>query len=258
MAGDVATTGGAGAGATHALPSPPEAAAEDTVAPPPAEAGPAELDTRPGERGRRDRRGPGVPVGQRPEPGHQQERGSRARRGVGTRRAPAGPARGDAGRRDQPGARADDQNGARDPPQGRCPADRARLRGGRALAHRAEAQERRPVHHPSARRGHHPGRAGDEPRDAVRGPAARHGGRHRLRPRPAAGRFRGRDRGPGGRGHQAGQGQVRRGRRGRDRAQDGGRDVPGHQGPGHQARRPPAQHAHAALSPPGEAGAQVA
>ena len=45
MAGDVATTGGAGAGATHALPSPPEAAAEDTVAPSPAETGPAELDT---------------------------------------------------------------------------------------------------------------------------------------------------------------------------------------------------------------------
>ena len=45
MAGDVATTGGAGTGATHALPGQPGAAAEDTVASPPAEAGPAELDT---------------------------------------------------------------------------------------------------------------------------------------------------------------------------------------------------------------------
>ncbi len=45
MAGDVATTGGAEAGATHALPGQPDAAGEDTVASPPADAGPAELDT---------------------------------------------------------------------------------------------------------------------------------------------------------------------------------------------------------------------
>ena len=53
---------------------------------PPAEAGPAELDTEPGERGRRDRHGPpGVPVGQRPEPGHRRSAG--AGRGAGSGRA---------------------------------------------------------------------------------------------------------------------------------------------------------------------------
>ena len=186
-------------------------------------------------------------------------RGARQRaHGVRTGRAAAGPARRDPRRRDQPRPRADDQDGPRHPPQGRRPAHRARLRSGRALAHRAEAQERRPLHHPPARRGHDPGRAGHEQRDAVRGPAARHGRGHRLHPRPAAGRLRRRDRRPGRRRDQAGQGQVRRGRRGRDRAQDGRGHVPGHPGPGHQARRPAAQHAHAALPAAGEAGAQVA
>ena len=54
--------------------------------------------------------------------------------------------------------------------------------------------------------------------------------------------------------HQAGQGQVRRGRAGRDRAQDGRRHGQGPARPGHQARRPAAQHAHHALPQAGEAG----
>ena len=47
--------------------------------------------------------------------------------------------------------------------------------------------------------------------------------------------------------HQARQGELRRRRAGRDRAQDGRRDGPGHPRPGHQARRPAAQRAHLAL-----------
>ena len=54
--------------------------------------------------------------------------------------------------------------------------------------------------------------------------------------------------------HQAGQGQVRRGRAGRDRAQDGRRHGQGPARPGHQARRPAAQHAHHALPQAREAG----
>ena len=92
----------------------------------------------------------------------------------------------------------------------------------------------------------------------VRGAAARHGRGHRLHPRRAARRLRRRDRRAGRRRDQARQGQVRRRRRGRDRPQDGRRDVPRHPRAGHQARRPAAQHAHAALPAAREAGAQVA
>ena len=74
----------------------------------------------------------------------------------------------------------------------------------------------------------------------------------------AAQRVRRGRRGARRRRHQAGQGQVRRLRRGRDRPQDGRRDVPRHPRPGHQARRPAAQHAHAALHAARQAGAQVA
>ena len=68
-------------------------------------------------------------------------------------------------------------------------------------------------------------------------------------------RLRRRDRPARRRRHQARQGQVRRLRAGRDHPQDGRRDEQGHPGPGHQARRPAAQHAHAAVPPAGEAGA---
>ena len=89
----------------------------------------------------------------------------------------------------------------------------------------------------------------------MRGAAARRRGGHRLLPGHPAPRVRPGDRAPGGRRHQAGQGQLRRRRTGRDRAQDDRRDEPGHPGPGHQARRPAAQHADPAPPPPGEAGA---
>ena len=54
---------------------------------------------------------------------------------------------------------------------------------------------------------------------------------------------------------QARQGQVRRLRAGRDHPQDDRRDVARHPGAGHQARRPAAQHAHAALRAAGDPGA---
>ena len=107
---------------------------------------------------------------------------------------PAGPARRATRRRGQPGAGAADQDRPRDPPQGRRAADRARLRGRRPPARRPDAQERRPVHHPPARGGHDPGRARHEPRDAVRGAAARHHRGHRLHPGRAAPRVRRRHR----------------------------------------------------------------
>ena len=55
---------------------------------------------------------------------------------------------------------------------------------------------------------------------------------------------------------QARQGQVRRRRRGRDDPQDDRRDGPRPAGAGHQARRPAAQHAHAAVPAAGQAGAE--
>ena len=119
-------------------------------------------------------------------------------------------------------------------------------------------KSRRPVHHPPARGRHDPGRARHEHRDDLRRAAARHRRGHRLHARRAPQRVRRGRRRARRRRHQAGQGQVRRLRRGRDRPQDGRRDVPRHPGAGHQARRPAAQHAHAALHAPGQAGAQVA
>ena len=158
----------------------------------------------------------------------------------------------------QPGAGTPHQDGAGDASQGGHQAHRPRLRGGRPLARRPDAPERRPLHHPPARGGHDPGRTRHEPRHPLRRAAARHRRGHRLHPRRTAhGLRRGRG-GAGRRGHQAGPGQVRRGRRGRDRAQDGRRHGPRHPGAGDQARRPAAQHAHAALPAAREAGAQVA
>ena len=174
--------------------------------------------------------------------------------GVGVRRRLA---RLGAQRGDQPGPRAADQDRARDAPEGRHAAHRARLRLGRPLAPGPEAAQRRSVHHPPARGGDDPGRARHEHRDDLRRAAARHGGGHPLHADRAAQRFRRGHRDARRRRHQAGQGQVRRVRRGGDRPQDGGRDVPRHPGPGDQARRPAAQHADAALPGPGEAGAQV-
>ena len=129
-----------------------------------------------------------------------------------------------------------------------------RLPGRRALAPRPEAQERRPVHHAPARRHDHPRRARHGPGHPDGGTAARHRRGHRVRPGHAAPRLRRPGRPARRRRHQARQGQVRRGRAGRDRTQDGRRHGQGPARPGHQARRPAAQHAHHALSQAGEAG----
>ena len=225
-----------------------------------------------GRRGRADRTGapgPGFPrtagagLRDRYHPGSAGQGGGRAepaRRCRGARRgraAAAGTARGAAGRGHQPGPRAAHQDRARDAPEGRHPAHRAGLRVGRLLAPGPEAAQRRPVHHPPARGGDHPGRARHEHRDDLRRAAARHGGRHPVHADRAARRVRRGHRRAGGRRDQAGQGQVRRVGRGRDRPQDGRRDVPRHPRAGHQARRPAAQHADAAVPAQGEAGAQV-
>ena len=89
----------------------------------------------------------------------------------------------------------------------------------------------------------------------VRGSAPRHGRGHAVHPRPAACRLRRRGDGARRRRHQARQGEVRRHRAGRDDPQDDRRDEPRHPGARHQARRPAAQHAHAALPQAGGAGA---
>lgn len=217
------------------------------------------------------RRGPATPRrAARPQ--------GRPRRG-GRSHAPAGPAGqappGQAGRVLQPGARPAGpprraafqpvQPGTGTPapysPQqrpedrvGDAAPDRAGLPGRRALAPRPEAQERRPVHHPPARGDHDPRRAGHGPRHPDGRAAARHGRGHRVRAGAAAPGLRRRRGPPRRRGDQARPGQVRGGRPGRDRAQDGRRHGQGPPGPRHQARRPPAQHAHDALPEAGEAG----
>ena len=170
---------------------------------------------------------------------------------------PPGEARSTAGVRCEPCPRTADQDHPRAPPEGGRADGGARLRGRRALAQGPEAQVGRPVHHPSPRGGHDPRRARHEHRDDLRRAAARHRRGHRLHPHRAAQRVRRGRRGPRRRRHQAGQGQVRCLRRGRDRPQDGGRDVPRHPRPGHQARRPAAQHADAPLHAARQAGAQV-
>src|SRR5262249_36782945 len=83
-----------------------------------------------------------------------------------------------------PGSRTADQDGPRDPPQGGHQGHRPGLRGGRPLARRPDAQERRPVHHPPARGDDHPRRTWHEHLYALRRAAARHGGAHRLHPLP--------------------------------------------------------------------------
>ena len=125
-------------------------------------------------------------------------------------------------------------------------------------ARRAEAQERRPVHHPPARRRHRAGRPGHGHHDAGRGAAARHGRGHRRHPRDDHHRVRLGGHPPRRRRDQDRQGEAGRRRPGRDDPQDDRGDGPRPAGAGHQARRPPAQHAHAALPPAGEAGEEGA
>ncbi len=157
----------------------------------------------------------------------------------------------------QPGAGAAVPHRARQPPQGRPGPARAGLRHRRAVPPRADAQERRPLHHPPARGHHDPGRHRHDRADPGGGAAARHGRGHAVHPGGAAPRLRRRGRPARRRRHQARQGEVRRLRAGRDDPQDDRRDEQGHPGPGHQAGRPAAQHAHAALRQAGDPGAQV-
>ena len=217
MAGDVATTGTAAADVTQSAPEQGEspasgqdaevareaatprrgrsrpAPATGSPAPAPAAASPASTP-------------PAAPAA---TPGQAAAGLARHHRG-GRGPPPAGPPRRAPRRRDQPGARTADQDGPGDSPQGGHQAHRPRLRGGRALARRPDAQERRPVHHPPARGDHDPGRTRHEHRHPLRRAAARHRGGHRLHPRRTAqGLRRGRG-GAGRRGHQAGPGQVRR------------------------------------------------
>ena len=100
----------------------------------------------------------------------------------------------------------------------------------------------------------HPLAVADDPRQprhghhhAGRRAAARHDRGHRLHAGDDARRLRRRGHAARRRRHQARQGQARRRGEGGDDPQDGRRDGQGPAGPGDQARRPAAQHAHADL-----------
>ena len=105
----------------------------------------------------------------------------------------------------------------------------------------------RGLHHPSRRRGQDLRRHAPGHRDAVRGAAARHGRGHHREPRRGQRGVRRRGRGARRRRDQADRDHVPVARRGagRELPQDDGRDGHGHPGHPDQARRPPAQHAHA-------------
>ena len=93
---------------------------------------------------------------------------------------PAGPPDDRPAQRAQPGARAAGRGAPGDLPEGRPVAAAAGLRGGRAAARRPVAPFRRPVHHPSAGRRQHPGRARHGHHHAGGRAAARHRRGHRL------------------------------------------------------------------------------
>ena len=160
--------------------------------------------------------------------------------------APAGPHRGRARAARRPlrhrrGARRRGRAAGRPPPPGRRL--RVRLRAPR----RPAPPVGRGLHRPPGRRGEdlrgHAARHGD----AVRRAAARHGRGHDARPRRGPRGLRRRGRRPGRRRHQAHRHHLPVARRGagRELPQDDGRDGHGRPGHPHQARRPPAQHAHA-------------
>ena len=105
-----------------------------------------------------------------------------------------------------------------------------------------------PVHHPPARGDDDPRRARHDRADAGRLAAPRHGRGHAVHARGRAPGLRRRGRPARRRRHQARQGRsTARSRAGRDDPQDDRGDEPRHPGARHQARRPAAQHAHAAL-----------
>ena len=164
----------------------------------------------------------------------------------GPAEAPGRPLRGRGGARRR-GRRA---RGPRPRPEGL----RVRLRAARGSA----PCQRRGLHRPPGRRGEDLRRHAARHRHALRGPAARHRrGHERLARRGHAGLRRrgGRAR---GRRDQAVRGHLPEPRRspGRELPQDDGRHGPGHPGHPHQARRPPAQHAHARLDAEAEAAGE--
>ena len=183
----------------------------------------------------------------RPEPRH-----GRARVLPGPR--PARPAR--PGPERQPRPRAALRGRPDDAPEDGSVGPRTGLPDGRAPPRRPGAQERRRVHHPPAGGDDHPRRVGHDAVDAVRGPPARHGRGHVVHAGSAHRGLRRGGRGAGRRGDEARQGHLRRHRAVRDHPQDGRGDEPRHPRAGHQARRPPAQHADAALSQAGDPTAQ--
>ena len=232
----------------------------------PARPGAPAVAGRPRRRRRRRRPSPAVrpplpdrPVVRRPDDVGS-EPGDADGRAAPPRPRPAGPAhrRRPAQHRRPPGARAAGRPAPAEPPQGRPRAAAAGLRRGRGRARRAEAQERRPLHHPPARRRHRPGRPRHGHHDAGRGAAARHGRGHRRHAGDDHRRVRLGGHPPRRRRHQDRQGQAGRRRPGRDDPQDDRRDGPRPAGAGHQAGRPAAQHAHAALPPAREAGEEGA
>ncbi len=157
----------------------------------------------------------------------------------------------------QPGPRAPAADSAQQRPEDRVghpAAGREGLPGRRALAPRPEAQERRPVHHAPARRDDDPRRAGHGPGHADGGAAARHGRGHRVRPRHPQARTSA-TRSPCS--STASPSSTRSSSARRPRPRPSARwssPWPRTPRPGHQARRPPAQHAHHALPQAREAG----
>ena len=195
---------------------------------------------------------PPVAVSARPRAGRPEDLQQRVAAGAGA----AGPPDDRPAQHRQPGARTAGRGAPRVLPEGRPVAAAARLRGRRAAARRPVAPLRRPVHHASAGRRQHPGRARHGHHHAGRRAAARHRRGHRLHAGGADRRLRRRGRPSRRRRHQAGQGGAGHRRRGRDHPQDDHRDGPRPARAGDQGRRPAAQHAHDAVPAAGEAGPQ--
>ncbi len=179
------------------------------------------------------------------------------------RRARPGSARpGRAGRvvGHRPAARAGRPGAARPgpppaPPAGRPRPARPGVPARRGQPPRPEAQERRAVHHPPARRHHDPGPTRRRDDHLGRLAAPRHRRGHRVDAGPGRRRLRTRSRLPGRRGDEAGEGRLRCRRRGGDLPQDAGRHRGRRPGDGDQAGRPAAQHADHPAHEAGQPGA---
>ena len=180
--------------------------------------------------------------------------GASSRRGP--RRAPAVPVA-DGGDHRSRGPANGPQGLDRRTPQRRRPRrGRPRLRPGGRGPRRPAAGDRGALRHPSDRQRPDPGRprhrpGGDPGRAAARRPRG-----HRVQPDRRRGALRRRGRAARRRGDQAValQHTQPRAAAGREHPEDAAGDGPGHPGRPHQARRPPAQHAHALRPAVGKAG----